>query len=197
VAEARRYGDRPWTAVADGHYGFSCRLRPRTPTALCCRAQAHPGHYFRNPKRVAVSSTLYCHHRDSVAREVGVPGPTTMVRSVRPGWRRWSRTGGDDAIISGLRGELRRFNVAATRPGLRAPSAASNVKDGYALVDIDIVGENQRGDLTRRVWPRAFAARNVNHRLALTGRTSTSNCYSAVAAPRCKKQRMSGGVRLL
>ena len=52
----------------------------------------------------------------------------------------------------------------------RMNSLRKYVKDGYALVDIDIVGENQRGELTTKGMATVhLLSRNINHRVALTG----------------------------
>jgi hypothetical protein len=47
------------------------------------------------------------------------------------------------------------------------------VKDSYALADIDIVGKNQRGELTTKGMATVhLLSRNLNCRLGLTGADS-------------------------
>jgi hypothetical protein len=77
---------------------------------------------------------------------------------------------GDDAILKRLRGELRRFNVVGDTTWITGTVSRKYVKDGYALVDIDIVGENQRGELTTKgVATVHLLSRDINHQVALTG----------------------------
>jgi len=77
---------------------------------------------------------------------------------------------GDDAILKRLRGELRRFNVAGDTTWITGTVSRTYVKEGYALVDIDIVGENRRGELsTKGLATVHLLSRDINHRVALTG----------------------------
>ena len=146
--------------------------RGHTHGVVLQSAVRHPGHYFRNPEAGGgVEYTGIGHHRDSVAREVGVPG-TYDYGPQRTAWLATLVTNwmGDDAILKRLRGELRRFNVAGDTTWMTGTVSRKYVKDGYALVDIDIVGENQRGELTTKGLATVhLLSRNLNHRVALTG----------------------------
>ena len=111
------------------------------------------------------------HHRDSVAREVGVPG-TYDYGPQRTAWLATLVTNwmGDDAILKRLRGEMRRFNVVGDTTWITGTVSRTYIKDGYALVDIDIVGENQRGELTTKGMATVhLLSRTINYRVALTG----------------------------
>jgi hypothetical protein len=146
--------------------------RGHTHGVVLKSAMRHPGHYFRNPEAGGgVEYTGIGHHRDSVAREVGVPG-TYDYGPQRTAWLATLVTNwmGDDAILKRLRGELRRFNVAGDTTWITGTVSRKYVKDGYALVDIDIVGQNQRGELTTKGMATVhLLSRNINHRVALTG----------------------------
>jgi acyl dehydratase len=146
--------------------------RGHTHGVVLKSAVRHPGHYFRNPEAGGgIEYTGIGHHRDSVAREVGVPG-TYDYGPQRTAWLATLVTNwmGDDAILKRLRGELRRFNVAGDTTWITGTVSRKYVKDGYALVDIDIVGENQRGELTTKGLATVhLLSRDLNHRVALTG----------------------------
>ena len=55
---------------------------------------------------------------------------------------------GDSAFLKRLRAEMRRFNIIGDTTLCKGKVTRKYVKDGYALVDIEIWGENQRGELT-------------------------------------------------
>lgn len=113
-------------------------------------AVKHPGHFFRNPEAGGgVEYTGIGHHRDSVAKEVGVPG-TYDYGPQRSAWMcslvtNWM---GDAAFLKRVRSEMRRFNTMGDCTWCKGKVARKYVKDGYALVDLEIWGENQRGELT-------------------------------------------------
>ena len=113
-------------------------------------AVKHPGHFFRNPEAGGgVEYTGIGHHRDSVAKEVGVPG-TYDYGPQRSAWMcslvtNWM---GDAAFLKRVRTEMRRFNTMGDCTWCKGKVARKYVKDGYALVDLEIRGENQRGELT-------------------------------------------------
>ena len=68
------------------------------------------------------------------------------------------------------RGELRRFTVAGDTTWLTGTVRRTYIQDGYALVDIDLVGKNQRGEVTTKGLATVhLLSRNPNHRVALTG----------------------------
>lgn len=124
--------------------------RGHTHGILLEHAKRHPGHYFRNPEASGgVEYTGIGHHRDSIARQVGVPGAydygpqrTTWMCSLVTNWM------GDAAFLKRLRAEMRGFNMLGDTTWCRATVARKYVQDDHALVDIELRGENQRGDLT-------------------------------------------------
>ena len=113
-------------------------------------AKRHPGHYFRNPEAGGgIEYTGIGHLRASQAGTVGVPsaydygpGRVSWLTTLVSNWM------GDSAFLKRLRGELRRFNIVGDTMWLKGKVAKKYVKDGYALVDLEIWAENQRGELT-------------------------------------------------
>ena len=124
--------------------------RGYTHGVLLQQAKRHPGHYFRNPEASGgVEYTGIGHHRDSVAKQVGAPGTydygpqrTTWMCSLVSDWM------GDAAFLKRLRAEMRRFNTLGDTTWCRGKVTRKYVKDGCALVDIELRGENQRGEVT-------------------------------------------------
>lgn len=113
-------------------------------------AMKHPGHFFRNPEAGGgIEYTGIGHHRESIAREVGVPG-TYDYGPQRSAWMcslvtNWM---GDAGFLKRVRTEMRRFNTMGDCTWCRGRVSRKYVKDGHALVDIELRGENQRGELT-------------------------------------------------
>ena len=113
-------------------------------------AVKHPGHFFRNPEAGGgIEYTGIGHHRESVAKEVGVPG-TYDYGPQRSSWMcslvtNWM---GDAGFLKRIRTEVRRFNTMGDSTWCRGRVTNKYVKDGCALVDIELRGENQRGELT-------------------------------------------------
>jgi len=113
-------------------------------------AVKHPGHFFRNPEAGGgIEYTGIGHHRESVAKEVGVPGTydygpqrSSWLASLVSNWM------GDAAFLKRVRTEMRRFNTMGDSTWCKGKISKKYVKDGFALVDIEIWGENQRGELT-------------------------------------------------
>lgn len=124
--------------------------RGHTHGVLLADAKKHPGHFFRNPEAgAAIEYTGIGHHRDSVAKQVGVPGTydygpqrTAWMCSLVSNWM------GDAAFLKRLRAELRRFNMVGDTTWCRGKVARKYVKDGHALLDLDIWSENQRKERT-------------------------------------------------
>jgi acyl dehydratase len=124
--------------------------RGHTHGILLRNAMRHPGHYFRNPD--AGSGVEYSgigHHRDSVARSVGVPGTydygpqrTAWMCSLVTNWM------GDAAFLKRLRAEMRQFNIVGDTTWCKGKVVAKYAKDGYAMVDIEVWAENQRSETT-------------------------------------------------
>jgi acyl dehydratase len=113
-------------------------------------AQRHPGHYFRNPEAGGgIEYTGIGHQRESQAKNIGVPsaydygpGRTSWMTTLVTNWM------GDQAYLKRLRAEMRRFNIVGDTTWLKGKVAKKYVKDGYAVVDLDIWAENQRGEIT-------------------------------------------------
>ncbi len=124
--------------------------RGHTHGLVLKNAVRHPGHFFRNPEAGGgVEYTGIGHHRDSVARQVGVPG-TYDYGPQRSSWlcslvTNWM---GDAAFLKRIRTELRRFNTMGDTTWCRGTVMKKYKKDGYALVDLDIRAENQRAETT-------------------------------------------------
>ena len=113
-------------------------------------AVKHPGHFFRNPEAGGgIEYTGIGHHRESVAKEVGVPG-TYDYGPQRSAWMASLVTNwmGDAAFLKRVRTQMRRFNTMGDSTWCKGKVSRKYLKDGYALVDIEIAGENQRGELT-------------------------------------------------
>jgi acyl dehydratase len=113
-------------------------------------AMKHPGHFFRNPEAGGgIEYTGIGHHRESIAKEVGVPGVydygpqrSSWMCSLITNWM------GDAAFLKRVRTEMRRFNTIGDSTWCRGRVTRKYVKDKHALVDIEIRGENQRHELT-------------------------------------------------
>jgi acyl dehydratase len=124
--------------------------RGHTHGVLLQAAVKHPGHFFRNPEAGGgVEYTGIGHHRESIAKEVGVPG-TYDYGPQRSAWMcslvtNWM---GDHAFIKRVRTEMRRFNIVGDTTFCKGKVVRKYVKDNAALVDIEIAAENQRGEVT-------------------------------------------------
>ena len=55
---------------------------------------------------------------------------------------------GDAAFLKRIRGEVRKFNIVGDTTWLKGKVARKYAHDGYALVDLEIWAENQRGEIT-------------------------------------------------
>jgi len=77
---------------------------------------------------------------------------------------------GDAAFLKRVRTEMRRFNVMGDSTWCRGRVTKKYVKDGFALVDIEIKGENQRGELTTPGLATVMLpSRDVNRRVFFDG----------------------------
>ena len=118
--------------------------------ALLRHAAKHPKHYIRNVKAGGgIEYTGIGHHREDFAKEVGVPGMYDYLPQ-RACWFATAITNwmGDDAVIKRLRMEARMFNCQGDTTFITGTVVKKYVKDRSALVDIDMKGVNQRGDLS-------------------------------------------------
>jgi len=124
--------------------------RGHTHGVLLKGAVRHPGHFFRNPEAGGgVEYTGIGHHRESVAKEVGVPG-TYDYGPQRSAWVATLVTNwmGDAGFLKRIKTELRRFNTMGDTTWCKGKVVRKYQQDGYALVDIDVWAENQRGEIT-------------------------------------------------
>jgi acyl dehydratase len=124
--------------------------RGHTHGVLLKGALRHPGHFFRNPDAGGgVEYTGIGHHRESIAKEVGVPGiydygpqRSAWVATLVTNWM------GDAGFLKRIKTELRRFNTMGDTTWCKGRIVKKYQQDGYALVDIDVWAENQRGEKT-------------------------------------------------
>ena len=117
--------------------------------ALLQHAAKHPKHYVRNKEGGGVEYTGIGHHRENFAKEVGVPGMYDYLPQ-RACWFATAITNwmGDDAVLKRLRMEARMFNCQGDTTFITGTVVKKYVKDHCALIDIEMKGLNQRGDLT-------------------------------------------------
>lgn len=124
--------------------------RGHTHGVVLQAAVKHPGHFFRNPEAGGgVEYTGIGHHRESVAKEVGVPG-TYDYGPQRSAWMATLVTNwmGDAGFLKRVRTEMRRFNIVGDTTFCKGRVVRKYVKDRTGLVDIEIAAENQRGEVT-------------------------------------------------
>jgi acyl dehydratase len=124
--------------------------RGHTHGVVLQAAVRHPGHFFRNPEAGGgVEYTGIGHHRESVAKEVGVPG-TYDYGPQRSAWMASLVTNwmGDAGFLKRVRTEMRRFNIMGDTTFCKGRVLRKYVKDRTPLVDIEIAAENQRGEVT-------------------------------------------------
>jgi len=149
--------------------------RGHTHGVLLKGAIKHPNHFFRNPEAGGgVEYTGIGHHRESTAKEVGVPG----VYDYGPQRSAWMATlvtnwMGDQAVIKRIRTELRRFNTMGDTTWCRGRVTRKYMIDGHPLVDIEIWAENQRGEktVTNAIATVMLPARDINTRVSINGAT--------------------------
>ena len=117
---------------------------------LLRHAAKHPKHYIRNKKTGGgIEYTGIGHHREDFAKEVGVPGMYDYLPQ-RACWFATAITNwmGDDAVLKRLRMEARLFNCQGDTTFITGKIVKKYVKDRCALVDVEMKGINQRGDLS-------------------------------------------------
>lgn len=124
--------------------------RGHTHGVLLREAIKHPAHYFKNPEAGGgLEYTGIGHHRESIAKEVGVPGMYDYLNQ-RVSWLaslvcNWM---GEDAFLKRIRGQADLFNIQGDTQWCKGNIINKYKKDGYALVDIDVKCVNQRGETT-------------------------------------------------
>ena len=123
--------------------------RGHTHGVVLQAAVKHPGHFFRNPEAGGgIEYTGIGHHRESVAKEVGVPG-TYDYGPQRSSWMcslvtNWM---GDAGFLKRVRTEMRRFNIMGDTTCCKGKVVRKYVKDRRAGRHRDR-RENQRGEVT-------------------------------------------------
>ncbi len=114
------------------------------------------GYQKRHPSAVMMDTTTgqidvpeLVHMEPSRAREIGIPDRYDY-GAQRMSWLFHVLTNwmGDTGFITKLYGELRRFNVVGDTTWIKGTVTRTYQEDGKYLVDLDIWGENQRGDIT-------------------------------------------------
>lgn len=114
------------------------------------------GYQKRHPAAVMMDTTTgqidvpeLVHMEPSRAREIGIPDRYDY-GAQRMSWLFHVLTNwmGDAGFITKLYGELRRFNVVGDTTWIKGVVTDKSQADGKHLVDIDIWGENQRGEIT-------------------------------------------------
>jgi len=140
--------------------------------ALLRHAAKHPKHYIRNTQAGGgIEYTGIGHHREDFAREVGVPGMYDYLPQ-RACWFATAVTNwmGDDAVLKRLRMEARMFNCQGDTTFIGGAVAKKYVKDRCALVDIEMKGVNQRGELTSPGFATVMLpSRDISTRIPLDG----------------------------
>jgi hypothetical protein len=110
----------------------------------------------RHPAAVMVDSTTgqldvpeLVHMEPSRAQEIGIPDRYDY-GAQRMSWLFHVLTNwmGDAGFITKLYGELRRFNVVGDTTWIKATVTRTYKEAGKYLVDLDVWGENQRGEIS-------------------------------------------------
>ena len=149
--------------------------RGHTHGVLLKGAVKHPSHFFRNPEAAGgVEYTGIGHHRESTAKEVGVPG----VYDYGPQRSSWLCTlvtnwMGDGAVLKRIKTELRRFNTLGDTTWCHGRVTRKYMVDGHPLVDIEVWAQNQRKEITA---PKGLAtvmlpSRDTSTRVSKDGRS--------------------------
>lgn len=140
--------------------------------ALLRHALKHPKHYIRNVQAGGgIEYTGIGHHREDFAKEVGVPGMYDYLPQ-RACWFATAITNwmGDDAVLKRLRMEARMFNCQGDTTFIGGTIVKKYVKDRCALVDIDMKGTNQRGELTSPGFATVMLpSRDISTKIPLDG----------------------------
>jgi acyl dehydratase len=146
--------------------------RGHTHGVVLQAAVKHPGHFFRNPEAGGgVEYTGIGHHRESVAKEVGVPG-TYDYGPQRSAWMcslvtNWM---GDAGFLKRVRTEMRRFNIVGDTTWCTGKVVRKYVKDNTGLVDIELAAINQRGEVTTPgLATVALPSRDINQPAFIDG----------------------------
>ncbi len=146
--------------------------RARAHGVLLREAAKHPNHYIRNAESGGgLEYTGIGHHREDFAKQVGVPGLYDYLPQ-RVAWlctlvTNWM---GDDAVLKRLRMEARLFNIQGDTQFCRGKVIRKYVKDGCALVDLEVKCVNQREEVTTPGMATVMLpSRDVNTKLPFDG----------------------------
>jgi acyl dehydratase len=139
---------------------------------LLRQAAKHPKHFIRNKEAGGgIEYTGIGHHRESFAKEVGVPGMYDYLPQ-RASWFASAITNwmGDDGVLKRIRMEARMFNVQGDTTFITGTIVKKYAKDRCALVDIEMRGTNQRGELSSPGFATVMLpSRDINTKVPLDG----------------------------
>lgn len=113
-------------------------------------AARHPGHFIRNEEAGGrLEHTINIHHQAGMAKKAGIPAALDF-GAQRCAWLSIPVTNwmGDAAVLKRIRTELRLPNAMGDTTWCKGRVVGKYVKDGHAIVELSIWGENQRGDTT-------------------------------------------------
>lgn len=123
-----------------GPHGMAVRYRRR-----------HPKWAYTDPETGVTDMPEMVHAEDSMAQEIGIPGAYDYgcqrfcwLGNLMTNWQ------GDDGFLKRLYMELRRFNVLGDTTWCRGKVARKYVEAGEHLVDCEVYGQNQRGEITTK-----------------------------------------------
>ena len=140
--------------------------------ALLKHAAKHPKHYIRNKDGGGgVEYTGIGHHREDFAKKVGVPGMYDYLPQ-RACWFVSAITNwmGDDGVIKRIRMEARMFNLQGDTTFINGKVVKKYLKDGCPLIDIEMTGVNQRGELSSPGFATVMLpAKDINTRIPTDG----------------------------
>ena len=113
--------------------------------------QRHPSWGFRDPSSGAQEAIIRVHDIQEAAESAGLPGAYDY-GCQRCCWMGHLLTNwmGDHGFLNKMYVELRRFNVVGDTTWCRGRVTGKREEAGEHLVDLDIWGENQRGEVTTK-----------------------------------------------
>lgn len=159
--------------------------RGHTHGLLMKSAKKHPGHFIKDQESRQAEHTMNVHHRASMAKQAGVPGAIDY-GAQRCAWMSTLVTNwmGDAGVLKRLRVELRLPNLIGDTTWCKGKVKGKAMKDGCALVEIEIWAENQKGEITA---PNGSAtvilpSKNIASRLKRDG-TGLDLGYGAYSPP--------------
>ena len=111
----------------------------------------HPSWGFTDPNTGAQEAIIRVHDIQEAAESAGLPGAYDY-GCQRCCWMGHLLTNwmGDDGFLKKMYVELRLFNVVGDTTWCRGKVSAKREENGERLVDLEIWGENQRGEVTTK-----------------------------------------------